>query len=165
MAEEILARIVDKLDRLSEVPKERQRARDCIALEVDDFLSQMQRSPTSRVTLETAEMALSQCNLPLTKIIFECEAKIAVRQLSRPGLVISPSVAVSAVVPKRVLRSVGLQFESIDPKAQQRIAGEVAATLTQIRNDLSAIAQRHERHKLRRREINRLLQLLESDDT
>jgi hypothetical protein len=152
-----LSGFVAKLDRIALVSPPSKRARQALAHQIDDFLSSFHMPPTPGPQLEQARHALTQCNLPLTKCVFEQEAGLALDALEHPQLAISPSVAISIIAPKRQLRSVEVQWTSVDHTLPERLLKRMISSLAEIRSDMADIADRYEIHKRKQRELRRIL--------
>lgn len=132
-------------------------ARQALAHEIDEYLQKYEKRPTPRYHLLEAERALSKCHLPLTKCIFQQESGLLERKLPKSELRLSPSVAISVVADRKKLCSVGTQFTSFNPDKCKMLEEKFVSSLESIRDGLSAIAERHEKHKMKKRAIRRII--------
>ena len=72
-------------------------------------------------------------------------------------LELSPSVAISILAQKRKVRSVATEFDSIDHAKAERLTNQVIGSLEMIRDDIADIAERHTKHKMKKRAVQQIL--------
>ena len=161
-----LTRIVQQFDEiLQDQPKSTQQ-REALAHRIDDFIKRYsEKIPTPPVRLKEARDALSKCNLPLTKFIFEQESRLAMARYDQDVPVeVSPSVAISIVSEKKKYRTLPTQFDSIDHDKPKRLVKKMIESLQMIRDDLQKIAEKYQRHKEKQRRIRFILDQINSYD-
>ena len=158
ISEEALERIVGRFERLQSRNLSTQKhSRQSLAHQIDEFLMRYQPAPTPRHYLEKAQRALLKCNLPLTNCIFRQESQLAEQHYPKGPLEISPSVAISVVAQKRKVRSVATEFDSIDHGKAERLTSKMIGSLETIRDDIADIAERHHKHKMKKRAVQQIL--------
>lgn len=149
--------IVARFENASRGLERNKEIRQELAHEIDEFLNKRVHRQTPRKYLMEAELALSKCDLPLTKCIFQQESGLVQKVFPKPPLSISPTVAVSVVADRRKVSSTGTQFSSLDPELTRHLEEKFVQSLESIRDGLSVIAEKHQKHKLKNRALRRAL--------
>lgn len=158
ISDEALERLVGRFERIQSRNLDTQKhSRESLAHQIDEYLMQYQPNPTPRHYLEKAQRALSKCNLPLTMCIFRQEAQLVEQRHPKGCLELSPSVAISILAQKRKVRSVATEFDSIDHAKAERLTNQVIGSLEMIRDDIADIAERHTKHKMKKRAVQQIL--------
>ena len=146
-----LQQIIHDFER--DLPKTTKHKREALAHQIDDFLLCQNPSQTPEIYLEEVRTALSKCNLPLTRCIFEQETSLKIQDPSKSPLEISPSVSITVVPVIQKTHSQCTQTDTCFEKTNTSVSKTIES-LQSIKTEVTEILKKYEKHKHNRKHFH-----------
>ena len=143
------------------IPKSK-KAKQALAHEVDQFLSNYQYPKQNYPALHDVRKALKKANLPLTSYIFEQETGLIVKESEepKPFLQLSPSISITISERKPKRETQATECNIISYENQKLLKKKMVHSLEGIRDDLTQIADKHAKYEKRRHQLIKKIEML-----